>query len=643
MIKILDLGSHVESTGEVRVSLIDSSLVKTASNDIQDAWNNLEREDAKAYLHVLAMTAIGWYSCNNNGDAFTEEDLREFHPSFVVDANVFMHHANKDPKKSYGKVVYSFYNENMHRVELIMALEKAKAPDIVATIKRDEPIAVSMGVRVKFDKCSICGNESKTRVDYCDHLKYNMKKILEDGRQVYALNPGPLSFFDISIVNKPADRTAWALQKAASCIQEQNSKTSAERGEEYEDHMQKVSALTKFSEILKELEATPIELKDGDDSFKVHRVLIDEAQKGQVDFELPQLSFDEMEGSGLAPGSILQKLVENGVAPSLGELAFTAGKHCMGDNFNSTTHIPMLMDNLQTSTKMLLHKPSIMGSLISSLLGNIQAGGGAEGIHITMDIQPMAKKRRSMVLHLVGDQQPRYEKMASALLKELPVATQRVSRLQDDMPLSGARRGLSRSITTRGPAGTERLSVRGSDGETYHTTRAAARAARGINMVPDTVKGLTTAGLTLAAIGAVMSNTSTAAKFVITPLLAALALGSARVTTQNIVETEQGIEVPVNTLFHRVKESSEKIAVDSSLLAPVLGASLPAALGLDYVYNKHIKHRKNPYYREGMSVTGRVVDKAGDSVINHPVTSLSVGGILGGAVLGALRAAKRNG
>ena len=155
MIKILQLGSHIESTGELRVSVIDSGLIKVASNAIQEAWDSLQRKEGKAYMHVLAMTAIGWYACNNNGDAFTEEDLKKYHTSFVTDANIFMHHVNKDPKKSLGTVVYSFYNDAMHRIELILEVDKAKAPKIVAAIKAGEPIAVSMGVRVKFDKCSI--------------------------------------------------------------------------------------------------------------------------------------------------------------------------------------------------------------------------------------------------------------------------------------------------------------------------------------------------------------------------------------------------------------------------------------------------------------------------------------------------------
>lgn len=353
MIKILDLGATVESTGEARVSILDNSFIKTASNGIQDFWTSLKREESKAYLHVIGMTAIGWYSCNNNGDAFTEEDLRQYHPGFVTDANVFMHHANKDPKKSYGKVVFSFYNEDMHRVELILALDKEKAPQVVEAIKKGDPIAVSMGVRVGFDKCSICGNEAKTRTAYCGCLRYNMKKILEDGRQVYALNPGPLKFFDISIVNRPADRTAWALQKVAS-EEQGNSKSSAELGEEYEDTQEKLAAITKLSDMLKSIDGIPNELKDGKDTFRVQRALREQAAKGPVEMDLPQLSFKEMEGH--SPGGILKAIIGAGAPLSINEMAYAAGRHHIGKDF-SEEHMPELIASMGPCLEMLKRRP----------------------------------------------------------------------------------------------------------------------------------------------------------------------------------------------------------------------------------------------------------------------------------------------
>ena len=64
--------------------------------------------------------------------------------------------------------------------------------------------------RVPFDICSICDNRAKTTKEYCEHLRYNMKQMLPDGRKVKAINYKPL-FFDISFVRKGADPTAFTL------------------------------------------------------------------------------------------------------------------------------------------------------------------------------------------------------------------------------------------------------------------------------------------------------------------------------------------------------------------------------------------------------------------------------------------------
>jgi intein/homing endonuclease len=55
---------------------------------------------------------------------------------------------------------------------------------------------------------------SITRVDYCEHAKNNMNKILPDGRKVFVYNDYP-RFFDISFVFIGADKTAKVMMKVA--------------------------------------------------------------------------------------------------------------------------------------------------------------------------------------------------------------------------------------------------------------------------------------------------------------------------------------------------------------------------------------------------------------------------------------------
>jgi hypothetical protein len=116
----------------------------------------------------------------------------------------------------------------MKRVELIIRLDREKArlegaDGIITRIDNGEFPDVSMGCKVPFDVCSICDHRSKTREDYCEHMRpsetqrlvYGPNKILPDGRKVYVINTLP-RFFDISFVFIGADKTAKVMAKLAS-------------------------------------------------------------------------------------------------------------------------------------------------------------------------------------------------------------------------------------------------------------------------------------------------------------------------------------------------------------------------------------------------------------------------------------------
>lgn len=202
---------------EKTVMIIDDlglpSGVKLASEATEFA-KTLRPSPGKTKILVLAMGASEYYGPNRNGDAFREEELIKHHGTFKTNSHVFRSHVNKDPAKSIGTVLESFYNKDMHRVELILELDNDKAAPEVEKIRANKDVAVSMGCRIKYDVCSICGNKAPTRADYCTHLKYEMGEIRPDGRVVCADNPKP-NFFDISIVMRPADKTGYMLKKIA--------------------------------------------------------------------------------------------------------------------------------------------------------------------------------------------------------------------------------------------------------------------------------------------------------------------------------------------------------------------------------------------------------------------------------------------
>jgi hypothetical protein len=201
-----------------------SHLVKTAAEyhpEIAAYINAAKTIQGKTQILITALGAGEYWGPNVNGDYFPENALAYPGPeygfkTFETNAHVFKHHINKDPSASYGNVALSVYNPKYHRVELIVVIDNVKAPDIAQRINSGDYPDWSMGCRVPFDVCSICGNKARTRAEYCEHLKYYMGKIEPgSGKLAYAINLTP-RFFDISLVLIGADRIAKTLKKVAS-------------------------------------------------------------------------------------------------------------------------------------------------------------------------------------------------------------------------------------------------------------------------------------------------------------------------------------------------------------------------------------------------------------------------------------------
>lgn len=175
-------------------------------------------------LIQVLMTALGgwpFWPQNVNGDQFPVSALSPVRPDYGHDtfrtyANYFVHHINKDPALAKGKVLAAVWNEKARRVELILGINPELDPDAPRAIDNGENLAFSMGARLPYDVCTICGNKAKTRLEYCDHLRYQMNQIDPvSGMLVGAINPYP-KFFDISRVLIPADKTAYMWEKIAS-------------------------------------------------------------------------------------------------------------------------------------------------------------------------------------------------------------------------------------------------------------------------------------------------------------------------------------------------------------------------------------------------------------------------------------------
>ena len=173
---------------------------------------NLEVEEDNTYV-----TDIQGHNCNRNADFWPKKACEKYHHTFVKCGHVFVQHKNTDPAKAIGHIKASAYNADMGRVELFIHVNKNKGEEHLTRMEKEGSIPVSMAAKVRVDRCSICNNLRKSASDpnQCSHILTKMGTILNDGRAVGTYNDDP-TWFDISIVNRPADRIAWDLKKVAA-------------------------------------------------------------------------------------------------------------------------------------------------------------------------------------------------------------------------------------------------------------------------------------------------------------------------------------------------------------------------------------------------------------------------------------------
>lgn len=238
----------------VRSLLLDLGINSSVLTDCLDKEHNLDgyiiKSKASSVLLIPANAShmLADYSCKIKGisgdsspsksstRSFSYDDkiyhfVSSTEHSEIIDTDVFnleverehtyqvnclvTHNCNKDPRASYGDVLLSVYNPGYHRVELVVGIRHKDAPDIIDRIESGDYPMWSMGCKIPYDVCNICGNRAPNRKFYCDHLRYMLGHIdPQSQRKVYAINIKP-RFFDISYVLIPADKTALTLKKVA--------------------------------------------------------------------------------------------------------------------------------------------------------------------------------------------------------------------------------------------------------------------------------------------------------------------------------------------------------------------------------------------------------------------------------------------
>ena len=612
MRKVVEIDTHF-ATGEATVQPVllwgangrplRERFTKTAS-EASDYIRAVEPKPGTSIVLVLALGAYETYDLNRNGDGFNEfpyknsikptcgccssdgawvtqqEVLPNHYKSFEEHGKIYRHHQNKDPLKACGDVLKSFWNPQMHRVELLLGLRNDLAPDLAERIEAGEYPAVSMGCRIKYDVCTICGHKAPTRKQYCDHLKFGMRQVTPSGLRAGALNPSP-KFFDISFVVKPADLTGFMMKKVAD-ESSYTVRTSAELGEYLDSVEEKRAAIRKIADIDKVVRGVPVDHK----TSPLSELDVHNTQKYR-DMILPAVSrmpsFDD---------GTIKSLAKYPVAQVLSTLS------AAGVILTTPEFVKMIVERLAPGTQIPEH-----------VLDGVVAMQGH--IFDLFAAHPQLLEQlgaTGMYEHTVGNVNPEIGVVAEKYLEKRSTITDYLSRSL-----------LPPQLRSEEPNWTENLHVSDpATGDKYITTRGAARDAHD-EIAKKQLAKLIGTGALLAGGGRLAAHLTPSAYHPLTWATAGL-IGSKALRPEYGSQylTDEGI--PISTLTEMRKHSDA-----ASVGLPILGsAALVAALGHDYVSRLQ---SGQPVNDPDAPLGRRVLDRLGSFYADNP--SLGVLGTLG--------------
>lgn len=212
----------------------DASFIKRAGAHFADQVARMSHHPDEVPVHVIALGATEMWNANRNGDGFKEATCKARHHTFVSNARFYKHHKHHDPKKSYGYIKLSHYNPIMRRIELLAMINGSKsAADrngglvdhaLLQKLASGEDIPTSMSCTIPYDVCDICGNEAKTRREYCTEdtcpgggCRNNLGRMTKDGSgRIQAVDNIRPTFFDMSEVGLNADRISYGSHVKAA-------------------------------------------------------------------------------------------------------------------------------------------------------------------------------------------------------------------------------------------------------------------------------------------------------------------------------------------------------------------------------------------------------------------------------------------
>ena len=181
----------------------------------------------------VVLKALYANDANDNGDAFTLEELKRFEPKYgvrvfqtFIGKPHFLEH--KQDSEAYGCVIDSHLEEPKDGpayVELCLAVDCSKDPYYGILVRSGRLRKYSMGCTVEWTKCRVCGNEAHTEDQFCEHIAQGKMQEFEieaaDGTKTKVLAAEEcygVCYDEISDVGDPAEKRAVGEEflKAAS-------------------------------------------------------------------------------------------------------------------------------------------------------------------------------------------------------------------------------------------------------------------------------------------------------------------------------------------------------------------------------------------------------------------------------------------
>ena len=192
----------------------DKNIKEASSNSIsRELLSELKPDKDHFAIHFIGVGDYEKYGFNKNADAFPKLANEKYYDTFEKKAHLFREHKSDNPDvNAIGVIKKAAYNPEMGRIEIVAHCNIKKAAEEYEKAKSGGYLSCSMGCSVPNDRDSITGQLSKTPAEYSDYMRKRAGQYIpEHKKYAFVYNDEP-TFFDLSIVKRPAERIAHALE-----------------------------------------------------------------------------------------------------------------------------------------------------------------------------------------------------------------------------------------------------------------------------------------------------------------------------------------------------------------------------------------------------------------------------------------------